>query len=175
LRLDHGSYDELLTRLRGGLIDFLVGQLKNPAPADDVRELALRREKYVVAVRRGHPLAGKRNVTRNDLLGAEWVAPRPSAQRRTVFEKIFERGPLPHYSVETHSLLTILVMLSESDRLALMAESELGLDRRLGRNLVALDYEVGGPPIEIGVTIRDHWEQSRLQRKFLNFLRTQPG
>ena len=174
LRLDHGSYDELLTRLRGGTIDFLVGQLKNPAPADDVRELALRSERYVIAVRKSHPLAGRRNITTQDLLNAEWVAPRPSAQRRSVFEKIFEGGPLPRYGVETHSLLTILVMLSESDRLALMTESELGLDRRLGRNLVALDHDIDTQPVVVGVTIRENWEQSRLQRKFLNFLRTQP-
>lgn len=173
LRLDHGSYGDLLSKLRGGSIDFLVGQLKNPAPVDDVRELPLRSEKYVVAVRRGHPLAAKQRITRRDLLGAEWVAPRPSAQRRRVFEDIFGPGPLPRYAVETHSLLTILVMLSESERLALMTESELGLDRRLGNHLVALDYKIDAPPIDIGVTIRDHWEQSRLQCKFLSFLRTQ--
>lgn len=173
LRLDHGSYDDLLTKLRGGSIDFLVGQLKNPAPADDVRELALRSEKYVIAARRSHPLATRGRVTRGDLLSSEWVAPRPSAQRRCVFERIFAGGPLPLYGVETHSLLTILVMLSESDRLALMTESELGLNGRLGNHLVALDYEIDAPPIDIGVTIRDPWEQSRLQRQFLTFLRTQ--
>ena len=55
----NGPYDALLGKLRAGSLDFLVGLLKNPAPADDVIEEELMQDPYVIAVRKGHPLANK--------------------------------------------------------------------------------------------------------------------
>jgi DNA-binding transcriptional LysR family regulator len=173
IKLTHGSYDELLTKLRSGSIDFLVGLLKNPPPANDVVEESLGSDPYVIVVRRTHPLARKKRITLSDLRSFEWIAPRPSAQRRGPFEAIFKKGVPPLHSVETHSLLTILVLLGSGDRIALMTMSEFALDRQLGNQLVALDYPVNETPAEIGVTTRSDWEPTRLQRTFFDFLRSQ--
>lgn len=172
IRLIHGSYDELLAKLQGGSIDFLVGLLKNPPPVDDVVEEALASDPYVIVARRSHPLASKAKVTVDDLRAGEWIAPRPTAQRRSTFGTMFGDGEMPRYSIETHSLLTILVMLASRDRLALMTRSELAIDRRLGNVLVAIDFPLDEPPAQIGVTMRRDWEATRLQRTFLDFLRS---
>jgi DNA-binding transcriptional LysR family regulator len=171
VRLVNGAYDELLTKLRGGAIDFLIGVVKNPPPIDDVVEETLGLDPYTIAVSRQHPLAGKRQVTLKDLRAGEWVTPGPGAQRRAVFESVFGNGPLPRYSVETHSLLTIFVLLAESNRMALMTVSELALNKRLGNQLTALDYPIDHAPAAIGVTLRKHWDATRLQQTFLGFLR----
>ena len=150
VQLIHGSYDELLAKLRGGSIDFLIGLLKNPPPADDVAEEGLSADPYVIAARRDHPLT-RLTVTVNDLRRSEWISPRPSSARRGPYEALFQGRALPTSGVETHSLLTLLVLLGRSDRLALMTQSELAIDRRLGSQLTALDYPVDAAPAEIGV------------------------
>lgn len=172
-KLLHGSYDELLAKLRTGSIDFLVGLLKNPPPVDDVEEEALASDPYAIVVRRTHPLAAKEKVSLKDLQSYDWIAPRPTAQRRGTFEGLFGRGEVPPHNIETHSLLTILVLLGSGDRIALMTRSELSLDQRLGHQLTALNYKVDQPPANIGVTTRKDWEATQLQKMFLSFLRAQ--
>lgn len=174
VRLIHGSYDELLAKLRSGSIDFLVGLLKNPPPVDDVVEEALATDPYVIVARSTHPLAGRLRVTQDELRATEWIAPRPTAQRRNIFSTMFGDGRMPHYSLETHSLLTILVMLASADRLALMTHSELAIDARLSGQLVAIDFAVDEEPAQIGITMRANWETTQLQRTFLKFLRDNP-
>jgi LysR family transcriptional regulator, regulator for genes of the gallate degradation pathway len=174
IRLINAPYDELLSKLRGGSIDFLVGLLKSPPPTDDVVEEPLMFDSYTVAAARTHPLVGRNDVTLEAFRNYEWVAPGVGAQRRKVFESIFGDGPLPHFSVETHSLLTIFILLSQSKRIAVMTHSELSVDKKLGHNLAAIDYPIEAPPATIGVTTRINWEATRLQRAFLDFLREGP-
>lgn len=172
IRLVHGSYDELAAKLQGGAIDFLVGLLKNPPPFDDLKEEALGLDPYLIATARTHPLASKSEVSLGDLRAFEWIAPRPTAQRRNAFGDIFRDGALPRYSVETHSLLTILYLLARGQRIALLTRSELAIDQRLGNQLVALNFAVDKSPASLGVTTRLNWEPTNLQRTFLSYLRT---
>lgn len=168
--LINGTYDVLLAKLRSGSIDFLLGHLKDPPPIKDVVEETLGADAYRIAGSRHH-WRSKAPVSLAELRAAEWVAAPTSARRRAVFDKVFEGGPLPHFCVETHSLPAIFVLLTSSKRLALMTESELALDARLGNKLAALDYEIDQPPAMIGLTMRKFWEPTPLQRHFLDFLR----
>jgi LysR family transcriptional regulator, regulator for genes of the gallate degradation pathway len=168
----HGSYDVLLEKLRAGSLDFIVGLLKSPAPADDVVEEVLIPDPYVIAVRRHHPLAGKKQITREELAAYDWVLPGPTAARRANFERIFSGlAAIPRSNIETHSLTTILLLLVDSDRMTILTESQLMLDRKLGHNLTALNYELAQPHGHIGVTTRKNWVPTHNQRIFLNFLR----
>jgi LysR family transcriptional regulator, regulator for genes of the gallate degradation pathway len=169
----NGSYDALLAKLRAGSLDFLVGLLKNPAPADDVIEEELTRDPYVIAVRQGHPLANKKEITRADLVGFDWVLASPMASRRIAFENTFPGLCGPHPSVETHSLPMITSILANSDRMAILTESELEAARQQGQRLEALNFGLIEPSTAIGVTIRKDWRPTYLQRTFLEFLRGQ--
>lgn len=173
VRLVNGPYDELLAKLRGGSIDFLVGALKPSSPVEDVTQIALGEDPYFVATGRNHPLARSTGVTLKDLRASEWVAPGPGAQRRSVFEDLFPSGKLPRYSVETHSLLTIFVLLAQSNRMAVLTASEIELSKRLGDQLVSLDFRVDHAPARLGVTVRRNWSKSPLQQVFLDFLHPQ--
>jgi LysR family transcriptional regulator of gallate degradation len=171
----NGPYDALLGKLRAGSLDFLVGLLKNPAPADDVIEEELMQDPYVIAVRKGHPLANKKEITRADLAGFNWIlAPSLAcASRRIAFENTFPGLGRLHPNVETHSLPTITSILANSDRMAILTQSELEIARQQGQRLKALNFGSIEPSTAIGVTIRKDWHPTDLQRIFLEFLREQ--
>jgi DNA-binding transcriptional LysR family regulator len=163
-----GTYDVLLAKLREGSIDFLIGLLKNPPPADDVVERPLGDDPYVVAVSRDHPLASRRHVAPQDLASADWIAP---TARRGVLERIFRGVGSPRFNLETHSIPAIFILLTSGNRVALLTRSELELDRFLGNHLAALPYDVPAPAAVMGVTVRSAWRPTLLQRAFLEFLR----
>jgi LysR family transcriptional regulator, regulator for genes of the gallate degradation pathway len=160
-----------LAKLRAGSLDFLVGLLKNPAPADDVIEEELTRDPYVIAARQGHPLANKKEITRADLVGFDWVLASPMGSRRIAFENTFPGLCGPHPSVKTHSLPMITSILANSDRMAILTKSELEPARQQGQRLEALNFGPIEPSTAIGVTIRKDWQPTYLQRIFLEFLR----
>jgi LysR family transcriptional regulator, regulator for genes of the gallate degradation pathway len=167
----NGPYDALLPKLRAGSLDFLVGLLKNPAPADDVVEEELLPDPYVIAVREDHPLANMKRVTRVDLVGFDWILPPAGAWRRIVFENAFPGMSIIHSNIETHSLPTIASMLAKTERMTILTQSELQVARRQGSDLTALNSDPIEPSTGIGVTIRKNWHPSYLQRMFLDFLR----
>ncbi|WP_260591514.1 LysR family transcriptional regulator [Sphingomonas sp. TF3] len=169
------SYDVLLEKLRAGSIDFIVGMVKSPPPADDVVEEILAPDPYIVVARKGHPLDGKYDISSADLACYEWVMPGQLTARRTVFEQLFANTtPAPHTGIETYSLTILLLLLAESDRMTVLTESQILLDQSLGHNLSKIDYKM--PPLDahIGVTTRKYWTPSEIQGTFLDFLRHGP-
>jgi DNA-binding transcriptional LysR family regulator len=169
----NGPYDALLAKLRMGSLDFLVGLLKDPAPVDDVIEEELTWDPYVIAARRGHPLANKKEITRADLVGFDWILAPSCPSRRRAFEITFPGLCGPHPDVETYSLPTITSILANSDRMAILTRSELEAARQQGQRLEALDFGPIEPSTAIGVTIRKDWHPTHMQRIFLEFLREQ--
>lgn len=170
--VSHGSYDVLLEKLRAGSLDFIVGLLKSPPPVDDVIEEALAPDSYVIAVRKNHPLAKRDKITREELASYDWVLPGPTAARRANFDRIFFGLPkIPRSNIESHSLSTILLLLVDSDRMTILTESQLMLDRKLGHNLASLNYKLNQPSGFIGVTTRKDLKPTKNQLIFLEFLR----
>jgi hypothetical protein len=79
----------------------------------------------------------------------------------------------PHPDVETYSLPTITSILANSDRMAILTQSELEAARQQGQRLKALNFGPIEPSTAIGVTIRKDWHPTYLQGIFLEFLREQ--
>jgi LysR family transcriptional regulator of gallate degradation len=160
----NGPYDALLGKLRAGSLDFLIGLLKNRAPANDVVEEELTQDPYVIAVRGGHPVASKKEISRADLVGLEWIlAPSLAcASRRMAFENTFHGLGRPHTNVEIHSLPAIASILAHSDRAAILTQSELEVACQQGQRLKALNFGPIEPSSAIGVTIRKDWHPTYL-------------
>ncbi|MBV9686219.1 MAG: hypothetical protein JO096_03295, partial [Alphaproteobacteria bacterium] len=171
----NAPYDALLEKLRAGSVDFLVGLLKNPAPADDVIEEELTQDPYLIVVRMSHPLVNRKKITTGDLVGLDWIlAPSLAcASRRMAFENTFHGLGRPHTDVEIHSLPAIASILAHSDRAAILTQSELEVACQQGKRLKALNFGPIEPSSAIGVTIRKDWHPTYLQRMFLEFLRGQ--
>lgn len=166
----NGTYDVLLSKLRGGSLDFLIGLLKTPAPAGDVVEEALGVDPYMVVAGRQNPVVRKRDVTIEDLAELEWIAP---PVRRASIEALFRGRARARFNVETHSIPAIFLLLASGNRASLLTRAELALDRHLGNQLAAVSFEVTERPGVMGVTTRRSWEPTRLQQDFLSFLRSQ--
>lgn len=169
------SYDVLLDKLRAGSIDFLVGMVKSPPPADDVLEEVLAPDPYVVAARRGHPLAGETGITSDDLAAFEWVMPGQFTARRAISERLFATmTATPRTSIDTYSLSVLMLLLAESDRLTILTESQILLDHSLGDVLSKVDFVLPDSQAHIGVTTRKSWNPSAIQTSFLESLRDAP-
>jgi len=166
----NATYDVLLDRLKRGSIDFTVGLQNHPTPADNVLEQVIASDPFVLAVRRGHPLTKRTVINTTHLVQYDWVLARPGAVRRAAFDRLFRNGPRPTARVETHSIVTIVTLLAESDAIAIMTQSELILEKKLGGNLVALDFGPLESDSRIAVMTRRGWMPTHLQDAFARCL-----
>lgn len=166
----NATYDVLLDGLKRGSIDFAVGLQNHPTPADNVLEEVIASDPFVLAVRRGHPLTRQKTISTADLAQYDWVVARPGAVRRAAFDMLFNSRSRPTMRVETHSIVTIVMLLADSDAIAIMTQSELDLEKKLGDRLVALDVGPLKPESHLAVTTRRGWLPTQLQLAFARCL-----
>lgn len=162
----NASYDVLLDHLKRGSIDFVVGLQNRPSSEENVVERLIAADPFVLAVRRGHPLTARETVRKADLQQYDWVLSAPGAVRRDAFEMLFADTTKPIGRVETHSIVTILSLLANSDSIAILTESELQLDQQLGGRLEALHFGPLEPDSSIALTTRRGWLPTNLQAAF---------
>lgn len=167
LRITNGSSAALLSSLRVGDVDFVIGLLPEPAPEDLIQE-PLAEAPYVVVARRGHPLFARTQVTLDDLSAYDWVVGTPGASRRVCFDALFEGRRKPQARVETYSLPTIRLVLARSDCLTLLTSYELMYEDDA---LAAVPCGPITPIPWIGVMTRNHWLPTQLQANFLRLIR----
>lgn len=167
----NGTYDALLSKLLRGEIDFILGILKQPDPAFDFVEEPLYREHYRVVARRDHPLARERDVSVESLRRYRWVLPPKGSPRREAYEHIFADGASPPATIETYSLSTIRITLSDSDMLTVLSWTEVLSERRFGLLApLSVDVSWDEPPI-VGITTKREWQPNDVQAAFLSNLK----
>jgi DNA-binding transcriptional LysR family regulator len=171
ISVDESSHASLLSALRMGTIDIIIGGLREPRLIGSVQETELFSDPYVIAVRNGHRLAGQKTITARDLADYDWVVPQRKVPRRAVIDQIFARLPVkPRLVVETTSLAMMTAMLIESDCLTLLSRSQI-LDGHLGSEMVALELETLEASRAVGFTVRTDWLGTAVQQAFLQHLR----
>ena len=89
LRVLDGPYDEMISGLRNGEIDFLIGALRYPAPIDDVEQTPLFDDTLAIVAGPKHPLAGKSGLGVEDLLPYAWAVAASGTPTRDHFERMF--------------------------------------------------------------------------------------
>jgi DNA-binding transcriptional LysR family regulator len=173
ITIREGQYALLLNDLRFGVIDVIVGALRNSTPDGAVVESGLFDDPYAAAVRRGHPLARRARITAADLADYDWVAPQKDMPRRATVEKMLDTLPHPPRRViETSSLAMMMAMLVESDCITLLSRSHI-LHGIHGEDLVALNVPIPEARRTVGVTTRADWLPTPVQHAFLGNLRKQ--
>lgn len=168
IRVEDGSYASQLHALRMGEIDMLIGALRGPAPAEDVEEHALFTDTLSVIARVGHPLAGKDEISIDDLRRFPWVVPRTGTPTRDHFETLIGSERTVGL-IETPSLVILRGLLMKSDRLAILSRRQVTYEERTGL-LTALPIALNDRPRPIGYTLRANWRATRLQTAFLEIL-----
>jgi DNA-binding transcriptional LysR family regulator len=166
VRILNGNAEDMLRCLRIGDVDVVVGLLRK-ANSGDLAHTALAETPYVVVGRHGHPLLAKSPITLDDLASFDWVVGTPGASRRLRVDRLFAGRPGPRARIETCSLPTIRLLLSQSDRLTLLTSYELMYEED---DLAPLPYGPIEPVPYIGLTTRENWLPTKLQADFIDLM-----
>lgn len=165
-----GTYEALINKLIREEIDFIIGILKNPSVSLGLVEEPLFQERYCVVARRNHPLTKQKQVSIEQLGDYPWVLPPKGSPRRQAYEHLFSEGAPPPASIETYSLSTIRISLSDTEMLTILSWTEMLSERRFGL-LTTLPVDVSWNDPIVGITRHRDWRPNPLQEAFLSSLR----
>lgn len=164
-----GSWRELVEPLRDGVIDLMIGALRDTPPLG-LDQQALFEDRLAVVARAGHPLASNAAPTLAELAAFPWIVGSAGSPLREHWHTLFP-GDLPSAPIECGSVMTIRGILIDSDCLTLLSPDQIAMEIQAG--LLTL---IGPPRDEmvrtIGVTTRTGWRPTAVQRDFLGTLRT---
>ena len=171
-----GPYNEQLTALLHGRIDFVLGALR-PTPDADIEQEAVFNDPYVILVRAGHPLASGFNsatdkLTPVELGGLSWILPRGGTPGRTNFEQFMasKEQPSPRRVVECASLVATRELLMRTDHAAVLSAQQVETEVASGT------LKIMGPPLTgstraIGIATRRRFVPTHMQTFFLQAVR----
>ena len=167
-----GTYDHLLSGLRSGESDVLIGALRDPAPASDVLQEHLFDDPLAIIVRAEHPLVRHRRITAATLRKFQWIAPRAGSPLRVHFNALLASTGLAMQTppLECNSLAAARAFLLESDRIMLLSAHQIHYEMQAGL-LVALPHPAGKVVRPIGLTLRRNWNPTSTQQRLLDILR----
>jgi LysR family transcriptional regulator, regulator for genes of the gallate degradation pathway len=168
----HGTYEHLISSLRIGETDFLIGPLhKSNLPQGLVQE-HLFDDPLQIVVRAGHPLARRKQLTAADLSRHPWIAPRKGAPLWSDFDALFRRSGVatPERPVECNSLTCARAFLLASNRLMLVSPHHFRDELRVGA-LVAIAHPVGPVVRSMGLIQRRDWRPTSTQAALLQVIR----
>ncbi|MGO4327165.1 LysR family transcriptional regulator [Cupriavidus sp. 2TAF22] len=130
----------LFEELKDGQLDLALCFMPEAIP-DELQSDDFGRQRYVIAARRGHPLASA-SVEPALLKSAQWLLPLPGHGMRQLVSKFFQEHGLgaPQVVIETDASTALLPsLLRDSDLITILTDQML--QTHAGRDLVALPYE----------------------------------
>lgn len=167
-----GTYEALLSSLRYGDIDVIVGTIRNPPPVDDIISEELFTDSIVVVARADHPLTHGRPLRLGDGLDEGWVLPFKKVPLRTQFENSLQAAGLclPRHIIETDSLVAVRTLLMNSDRLAIVSRHQVYHETMYGL-LKILPIDIPNAVRPVGLTFRRDYVPTPLARAFFEDIR----
>lgn len=167
-----GPYDDLITGLRCGDIDIVIGALRGDALDKDLLEEIVFTDSLSVIARAGHPLFKHERTAWKDLLKYQWILPRKGTPTRKLFEQAIlgSNLPLPEHVIETSSTVMLRGLLLESDRVTVLSRHQIQFEEK-ARLLSALPFELRGTERPIGMTRRRIGALSPAAELFVDELR----
>ncbi len=143
LQMDVEPSVSLMQRMRAGEYDFVLGRL---SAADDPTQYDVRRigeEQLDLLVRRGHPLAGRRNLSFADMSTFDWVSQPVGSPIWSALVEAFsgEGADFPERITYSASVLLTLATVSRTNSIAPFARevAHLLVSEDVNANVVALD------------------------------------
>lgn len=175
-RIVEGPYDTLLAGLLRAEIDLLLGALRTPLPVADIVQEYLFEDEVVIVSAPGHQLAKEIRPDLRHALDFPWVIPFSGTPARRHFDAEIERAGLspPFTMVETSSMILMRELLHQGpylgviSRLQATGEIENGL-------MTALPIQIEDSRRAIGLTMRNNWRPTPMQKEFLASVRGEFG
>ncbi|EUB99327.1 transcriptional regulator, LysR family [Rhizobium sp. CF080] len=171
VRITEGPYTSLISGLRSGDIDVVVGALRNGSVPNDIEERELFTDPLSIAVRSSHPLCRYDSISLADTIGYPWVVPPMGTPTRTIFHEVFRSRALmePRRLVEVSSNVSLRAFLVESDRIAFVSRRQIDYEERHGSiKMLPIDLPEASRPI--GLALRKHWQPTTAQTELLRLL-----
>jgi LysR family transcriptional regulator of gallate degradation len=167
-----GAYAELLTHLQHGRIDLIIGTLRNPPPANNLKQEELFQEVLSIVVRANHPMLKSGRLDVAKLVELEWIAPPEGTPARVIFSEFFRRHGYTHPKrvIECSSFITMRDLLVRCDRAALLSASQIQRETLTGELAIAV-AALPGTERPIGICTRLDWSPTKIQASFLNLAR----
>ena len=172
IAIAEGARAELVEPLRNGMIDMMIGALRQPLLEPDLTQTALFEDEPIVVARAGHPLTRTQpdlaSPSLAELAGHPWILPARGAPLRDSWEAMFANANLtaPLVPVESGSVMTIRQVLIHSDFLTLVSPDQVAVE--LEANWLT---SLGPVPSifhrVIGVTKRASWRPTAVKAEFL--------
>ena len=169
VELVEADYNALVQGMRRGNIDVILGASRGRDAGPDVVERIIFSDELSVFGRHGHPLAGRCDISIDDLVSYPWVAPPLGSPTRTAFEALFEGRTQRHGLITSSSLVVVRALLARSDRLTLLSRRRALYEEDQGL-LVPLNFPLPQTRRSICITTRRDWRPTRFQAKFLDRL-----
>lgn len=168
-----GTYSTLLRDLRFGDLDFLIGALRYPAPADDIVQEPLFDDPLSVVASDTHPLAGRSDLTLKDTLAFPWIAPPKPTPSGTYLHENLKIPQLPDTPVRivTSSLVLVRGLMKRGNYVTIMSRGQIEVEEEHGA-LARLPIELKDSVRPIGLTFRTGWEPTPTQALFLDLIRS---
>lgn len=172
IRTVEGPYPDLLRGLRFGEIDFMIGALRQPPPADDVSQEALFDDPLSVVASKDHPLAGEATVTLEDALRYPWIAPpKPTPAGSYLFDTLkIDTLPGTPVKIVSSSLVLVRGLMRRGPYLTIMSSRQIEMEEELGV-LTTLPIPLEGNKRTIGLTFRKSWHPTPAQARLIEHLR----
>jgi LysR family transcriptional regulator of gallate degradation len=144
-------YDELITSLRNGDIDLVIGVVRPRNLSRGLITEPLLTDRLSIVVRAGHPLLRREGLKLSDLMEERWILP-----RRPLVDASFRNHGLapPDPTIETGDLAIVKQLLYASDMIAVTSPLQLGNQLQSG-SLVELPVVLSGTNRQVGITRRE--------------------
>ena len=162
-----GSWRELVDPLLDGIIDLMVGALRDEAPAG-IDQIPLFTDRLAIFGRKDHPLA-RGPVTLDDLRAQPWIVGPGGTPLRAHWEALFEGGALPPVPVECGSVMVIRGLLMQSDLLTLLSPDQIAVEMESSM-LVRIGPDLPGRVRTIGLSTRSGWRPTHAQQRLIDLL-----
>lgn len=168
---NESAFSVLITELRSGDIDFIVGALRKGEDFFDTENIPLFSEELVMLVGPQHPLLNK-SLRPEDFANAQWILPRSKTPARRLLDKAFaERGqdalkPV----VESGDLAIVRGLLLRTEMIAIVSSQQLAWELE-NDILQPLNYSLQDTRREIGLIFRQGSLHSPAAQALINTIK----
>ncbi len=151
----YGLNETLMPMVKRGEIEFALSSIPRTASDPDLSHRILHSDEAAVIARPDHPLARRRSVTPEDLLGQRWVlARRRELERRALDELFLDAGLKPvEAEIETTSAVLLKTLVLQGEFLSFLPREMIHWEEQAGLLVV---LPVSAPRWErmVGITAR---------------------
>ncbi|MBA2936192.1 LysR family transcriptional regulator [Sphingomonas sp. CGMCC 1.13654] len=169
IRIVEGSWNELVGPLRGGVLDLMIGALREDPAPPDLRQTPLFEDRLVIVAGPEHPLHGVVRPSLEDFAGYDWIVGPAGSPLRQHWERLFAGRALPAAPIECGSVMTTRGLLRANPLLTLLSPAQISVELESGALAVIGDPLPDGVRT-IGVAMRADWRPTPVQNALLEAL-----